>query len=126
MRQRSPAKEGGNLQGIELVVLGLSPVDGFHVEGMTEGEVDAFVAAEVGQPIPGEYAFGADHEVVEVGFDGTQERIGSAPDVLVKEDRALAVEDAEDHGFSVEIDPTGVRMGVESHACHSWEVGRGS
>ncbi len=45
--ERAAAEQGGDLHGIDLVVLGFAAVDGLHVEGVAEHEVDAFVAAYV-------------------------------------------------------------------------------
>jgi hypothetical protein len=36
-------------------------VDGFHVQGVAEGEMDAFAAAEVGEPVPGKHALDGDY-----------------------------------------------------------------
>lgn len=63
-RKRAAAQQHRNLVGIDLVVLRLSAMDGFHVEGMAEDEFDTFLAAQVGKPVPGEHAFHADHQVV--------------------------------------------------------------
>jgi hypothetical protein len=50
--EHTAAKQGGNLLGIDRVVFGLTAVDGFHREGMTEDERDAGIGAEVGEPGP--------------------------------------------------------------------------
>jgi hypothetical protein len=102
---------------IDLVVLGLSSVDGLHVEGMTEDELDPLPSAEIGEPVPGEHALDGDDEVVTVGRDGLYKGLRMTPHVLVQEDLALPVEDAQVHGLGMQIDPAvvGVRLGVESH-----------
>ena len=55
------AQQGGDLQGIDPVVLGLTAVDGFHVESVAQDEGDLLAAAQVGEPVPGEHAFDRDY-----------------------------------------------------------------
>jgi hypothetical protein len=102
--QGSPAKQGRDLEGVDLVVLGLSAVDRPHEQGVAEDELDALPAAQIGQPVPGEDALGGDHEVVTVGRNGREKGLGAALQVLVEEDLALPVEDADVHGLCVQID----------------------
>jgi acetyl-CoA carboxylase biotin carboxyl carrier protein len=111
------SQQVGDLEGIDAVVLGLAAVDGLHVEGVAEDEGDPFPPAEVREPVPGEDALGGDDEVFAVGRDGGQEGLGTAAQVLVEEDLALAIEDAQVHRLRVEVDPAvvGVALRVESH-----------
>ncbi len=92
-------------------------MDGLHVEGVAEDELDAFPAAQIGEPVPGEDALDGNDEVVAVGGDGFEERLGAAPEILLEQDLAFAVEEAQVHGLGVQIDPAVVLMGlgVESH-----------
>jgi hypothetical protein len=86
-----PASEQvSDLEGIDLVVLDLSAVDGLHVEGVPEDEGDPLSRAEISQPVPGEDALGGDDEVVAIGRDGRQKGFGATAQVLVEEDLALA------------------------------------
>jgi len=64
--QHAAAQEHGDLVGVDLVVLSLAAVDGFHVQGVAEDEGEAFARAQVGDPIPGEDALDGHHEVVAV------------------------------------------------------------
>ena len=114
--QAAPQERGG-LLGVDLVVLGLGPVDGLHVEGVAEDEGDALLGAEVRQPVPGEDALHGDHEVVAVGGDRPQEALRIAGEVAVEEHLALLVEDADVHGSRVQVDSAVVLVcfGVESH-----------
>ena len=50
-------------------------------------------------------------------MSGCEEVFSAALHVLVEEDLAVLVENAEVHGFGVQIDSAvvGVRLGVESH-----------
>jgi hypothetical protein len=58
--------------GIEFVVLGLAAVNGFHVQGMTQHKGNVLARADIGNPVPGEDAFHADHQVVPVRCDQRQ------------------------------------------------------
>jgi hypothetical protein len=71
--------------------------------GQHEGEV--FTRAGIGQPLPGEHALGGDGEVVAEGLDFLEEE-GEVVvlDVLMQNDVALAVDDADVHGAGVEVD----------------------
>ncbi len=83
------------------VVLGFAAVDGLHVEGVSEDELDAFGAAEIGEPVPGEDALDGDDEILAEGFHGCEEGFRGAPHVLVEKDLSVAIEDAEIHGLGV-------------------------
>lgn len=50
--------------GVESVVLGFTAVDSLHIEGVTEDEVDAFLAAEISEPVPAEDTLGGDDQFV--------------------------------------------------------------
>ena len=115
--ERPAAQQRRDLEGIDLVVLGLPAVDGLHVQSVAKHELDPFPAAEVRQPVPGEHALDGDDEVVAVGRDRLEERFGTAPHVLVEEDLALPVEKAQIHGLRVQIAPAVVLVAfvVESH-----------
>ncbi len=43
--EAAPSEHGGNLEGIDLVVLGFASVNGLHVEGVPEDELDVLRAA---------------------------------------------------------------------------------
>jgi hypothetical protein len=92
-------------------------VDGLHVEGVAEDELDPFPPAQIGEPVPGEDALDGDDEVVAERGDGLKERLGAAPEILLEQDLAFSIEDAQVHGLGVKIDPAVVLMslGVESH-----------
>ena len=84
---------------------------------MSEDEGDVFLAAEVGEPVPGEDALDADDHIGAVGLDGLQKWSRFGFDVVVQNDFAVAVDDAEVHGVGVQVDATVVLMsfGVKSH-----------
>jgi len=54
---------------------------GAHVQGVTEDEIDLLVGTQVGEPVPGEHALDADHQVVTVRLDQAQEGLGPSRDV---------------------------------------------
>jgi hypothetical protein len=103
--------------GVDLIGLGLTAVDGFHVEGVSEDKGDALLLAEVGKPVPGEHTLTGDGESVTKGSDGLEEGIGIGSDGLLPDDGSLVIENAEGQGSGVEIDPTveSVLLVVESH-----------
>jgi len=49
---------------IDLVILGFPTMDRFHKESVTENELNAFLPAEVGKPVPGEHAFNTNNQVI--------------------------------------------------------------
>jgi len=65
---------------------------------------------------------GGDDEVVSVGFDDSEEHLGSALDVLVEDGLSLMIQDAEIDGLGVEVDAPVVGVGfvVESRGPLSW------
>jgi len=104
LRDHSTSQKDRDLVGVDAIVLGLSAVDGFHVEGMAEDEWDLFAGTEVGEPVPGEHALGGDDEVLTERFDGAKEGAGRGPDLLVEAGLTLGIEDAEVEGTCVQVD----------------------
>ena len=106
---------------VDLVVLGLAAVDGFHGQRMPQDERDALGGAEVSQPVPAEQAFDRDGQVLAVGRDGDEEGVPGGRAVAMQQDMAGGVEDAEVHHLHVEIDSAGVPvlLVVESHTLSS-------
>src|SRR5262245_7587754 len=120
--QRAAAQEPSDLAGVDLVVLALAAVDGLHVESVAQHEGNLLLGAQVGEPVPAEQAFDGDDQPVTKRFDGGEERIGPRRQVLVVDDLALVVEDAQVHGPGVQIDATveSVLLGVETHHGPPW------
>jgi hypothetical protein len=116
-RQHPAAQQYGNLVGVDLIVLRLTPVDGLHVEGMAEDKGDLLSGAEISQPVPGEDTFDGDHEIVPVRRDNAEKRLGARAHVSVNEHGAALVQDTAVHGPRVQVDSTVVamRLGIESH-----------
>ena len=92
------AEQAGNLVGVDLVVLGLAPVDGLHVQGVADQEGDLLLPAQVSQPVPGEQALDADDDVGAEGGEGSEEGVGAGWQVDVADDGAGRIEDAQVHG----------------------------
>ena len=57
--QVAATQQLSDLFGIDLVVLRLAAVDGFHVQGVAEDKGDLFRLAEIGQPVPAEHGSGS-------------------------------------------------------------------
>src|SRR5262249_22265910 len=113
--------------GIDLVVRSLAAVDGLHVECVAEHECDALVVAQVRQPIPAEEALAGDHQAVAERRNGFEKSGRRGRHLLVQDDSAGVVEDAQVHCPSVQIDSTikCVRLFVETHHGLLWH-GSGS
>ena len=77
-RKRAATHESSNLLAVDLVILLLASVNGFHVQGVAEHELDVLIQAKIRQPVPGEHAFGADDQVFAKSLDGLQEVGGLA------------------------------------------------
>jgi hypothetical protein len=118
LRKHASSKEGGDLESIDAVVLGLASVNGLHVQSVAENEVDAFPSTEVGEPVPGEHALRRDHQVLAERSDGVQEDVGVGGQVSMKKDLPLLVEHAGVHVSCVQVDAAVVLVGsvVESHS----------
>ena len=58
---------------VDLVVLGLATVDGFHGERVAEHERDGFSRADVRQPVPRKHALGRHDQVLAVRLDDLEE-----------------------------------------------------
>jgi hypothetical protein len=125
--QIAAAQQAGDLLRVDLVVLGFGSGDGPHVQGVAQDEGDVFVVTQIGKPVPAEQALAADDEVVAVRGDGLVEGVGIGGQVLVEDDLAALVEDAQVHGVGVQIDAAveSVRLLVEAHAWSPWH-GSGS
>src|SRR5437762_492523 len=98
-------------------VLTLAAVDRLHVQSVTQDKSDLLTSTKVGQPVPAEQTLDGDDQPVAEGRDRLQERLAAGRQVLVEDDLALAVEDAQVHGPGMEIDAAveSVRAGVETH-----------
>ena len=123
MGDRATTQQDSDLERIDLVVLGFAPVDGFHVQGVAEDESDPLSGTQIGKPVPGEDALDGDHKILAIGLDGAEETRRVATCVLVQENIAGLVHDAQVHRPRVQIDPTVmlVLAGVESHRFPSCE-----
>jgi hypothetical protein len=95
----------GEFLRIDAVILVFAAVDGAHVKGVSQDEVEAGGLARVGQPVPAEHAFAADRQIVAIGGDEFEEELEVIVlDVGVDQFLALAVHDADVHLPGVEVD----------------------
>ena len=116
--EHSTSGEHGDFLGVDSVIFRFSSVNGFHVKGVTENESYSFLFAQISKPVPGEGALDCNDETVPVLSDRFQEDLPVSFDVTVEENRAIAVNDAEVHGFCVKVDSAMVFVlfRVESHS----------
>src|SRR5262249_42547958 len=105
-REGAAPQQAGDLTGVKAVVLGLAAVDGFQVQGVAEDEGDVLLDAAIGDPVPGEQALGADHEVVAIRLEGPPKRLWPTGDALVEDGLAGLVEEAPVPGPGVQVDAT--------------------
>jgi hypothetical protein len=82
-----------------------------------EDEGDVVLGTEVGEPVPVEDAFGGHDQIVAERFDGFEEASPVAGEVLVEQDVAFPVLNAEIEGAGVQVDPAVVLMlaRIEAH-----------
>ena len=79
-------------------------MDHLHVEGVAEDEGDLLVRAQIGEPVPGEHALGADDEPVAKRLDRVEEGGGRGGQVAIEDRLALGVEDVGVQAPGVQID----------------------
>jgi hypothetical protein len=104
--QHAAAEQHRNLMSIDLVIFGLAPMDGLHVQGVSQHKGNALVGAEVGEPIPGEDALDTDNKIFPVGRNGFEERFGGRFHIPVEQHIPLLVQNEEIHGARVQVDAT--------------------
>jgi hypothetical protein len=116
-REVAALEQVRDLAGVDTVVLGLGAVDELHVQGVADDEGEAVLGAAVGEPVPAEHALDTDDDAVAEGSDGLEQGVEVAGEVLVEDDVAGVVEDADVHGPGVQVDAAveSVLGGVEAH-----------
>ena len=102
--EHAAAEHVGEFAGVDLVALGLAAVDVLHGQGVAEHEGNAFVFAEIGEPVPREHALAADDEVFAKGFDGVEEGVGLGGQIAFEDGFAFGAEDVHEHGSGMQID----------------------
>jgi hypothetical protein len=92
-------------------------VDGLHVEGVAEHEGDALRLAQIRQPVPAEQALTGNDQAVAVGRDRLEKGTRLGGQLLVQDDGAGLVENAQVHCPGVQIDAAieCVSLVVETH-----------
>jgi hypothetical protein len=115
--EHATAQQGSHLWLIDLVILGLTPVNGFHIESMTQNQGNVLFGTQVGEPLPGEDAFNRHDQPLTIGGNGFEERFWSRFHVAVQHDFPIVAQDADIHRAGMQVDATVklVLIGVESH-----------
>jgi hypothetical protein len=92
-------------------------VNGFHVKGMPQDEGYSFTRAQICEPVPSEYAFDRDNDVIAKWCDYADKPLRVRRHVPVYDDRPGLVQDADVHRPGMQIDTAvvSVTLGVESH-----------
>ena len=81
-----------------------------HGQGVAEHEGNAFVFAEVREPVPGEHALGPDDEPLTIGFDRIEERRGRRGNLALEHRHAGGIADVDVQAPGMEIDAAVVWM----------------
>jgi hypothetical protein len=71
---------------------------------MTKGKSDAVLGTKISKPVPAKYAFNADDDVIKVRKDQLEKQLWVGFDVLVNKDFAVAIDSADIHFTSVQVD----------------------
>jgi hypothetical protein len=84
---------------------------------VAEHEGDGVVFAQVGEPVPGEHALGADDQILAEGLHGIKEDVRLGGQVLLEDGLALVIEDVGEQASGVQIDAgvKSVLIGVAAH-----------
>ena len=114
--QQAATKQRGHRLGIALIVCGLAPVDGFHVEGMPPHKGHPLLCTQVGQPVPGEDPFDCHPQPGTIGRHGLEKRFRSGFHGAVHQDVSVMVHDTAIHAPGRQVDTAVklVQLGVES------------
>src|SRR4029453_6200590 len=124
-RDHAAAQQDSDFLGIDFIVFGFAAMDGFHVKRVAQDELDSFLRAQIGQPVPAEDAFDGHDQVLAVGFDGFEESLGTGAEVTVQQNLPLGIEDTEIHPAGMQVDAAviAVTLGIESHqVSSSWKL----
>ena len=101
----APAPEHRHVLGIDVVVFGLTAVEGLPRQGMPEDTRHRFACTQIGQPVPGKDACDTDDQSGSVGRDGCEQGLWAGGHSAVHQDRAIPGQDAAGHRARVPGDP---------------------
>jgi hypothetical protein len=106
---------------IHPIVFGLAPMDRLHGERMAQDKGNTLLGAEIGQPVPGEEAFDANHQVRPVRCNRLEKGPRGCLHIPMQKDLSILIQDADLHGPGMQVNATGefVLFGVESHEVSS-------
>jgi hypothetical protein len=66
-------------------------MNGFHVQGVAQDEGNPLLHAKVREPVPGEDAFDADHNILSIAHNRLEKRLGCCPHIPVENDLSILV-----------------------------------
>jgi hypothetical protein len=121
LRAQAAAEQGGTLWRLAWVVFGLAPVDGLHVEGLSQHDGNALCRTQIGEPRPGAEAFNGHDQPLTIRGNGLEDRFRSGFHVAVQHDFTVVTHDADRHRAGMQVDTAGqvVRLGIASPAVSS-------
>jgi hypothetical protein len=119
--EHAATEQASTLVGIALVMFRCATMEGFHREGLPEDKGEAFLSAEIGEPIPGKHAGDGHNETVPRGRDRLEKRCWTGFPVAVHHHLPVLLQETDVHGPGMQVDATVKLMwfGVESHEVSS-------
>jgi hypothetical protein len=114
--EQTAAQQRRHLWRIDLVVCGLTAMDGLHLQGMPEDKRATSLGAEVGEPVPSEHTLSRHDHPLSIRGNGLQQGLWSGLHITRHQDLTALVEDADIPGPSMQVDATIKRVlrGVKS------------
>jgi hypothetical protein len=89
--EHAAAEQYGDRVGVDPSVLGRAPMHRFHLQGMAPDDGNPLLGAQVGEPVPGDEAFDADDDILAIGRNRRETRLGCCPHIPVEDDRSILV-----------------------------------
>ena len=86
---------------IDFIILRFAPMNRLHRESLTQDKSEAFLAPQVGQPLPREHTLNADDQSLSLGSNQPQKCLRRRRQLFVHEFGALLIENTDVHRLRV-------------------------
>ncbi len=106
MRKHAAPKQSRDFMGINPIILSLAAMNGFHIEGMAQDKRDVLLGTQIGDPVPGEHAFGSNDDVFPERLYGVEKDFQVGSYVSVQHDLSRGIQDAQIHFLGMQVDST--------------------
>jgi hypothetical protein len=110
LRAQATAQQSSQLVGVDVVVFGLTAVQGFPRERMTKDTRDLVFSTQIGKPVPGTHAGGGENDLLAGGRHGLEQRLWGRGHMAGQACCSRLVEDTDVHGAGGQIDPAVKRV----------------